>query len=211
MIRKNRGILTVVSGFSGSGKGTIMRELMKKYADSYALSISATTRNPRPGETDGVEYFFRTKEQFEQMIKDDALIEYAQFVGNYYGTPKAYVEEQLEAGKDVILEIEIQGALNIKKKFPDALLVFIVPPTAEDLKKRLTGRGTESAEVIEKRLRRAAEESDGMDSYDYIVVNDDIDTCVEDLHSLIRSSHFKESANTDLVARMKQELHDMTK
>ena len=113
--------------------------------------------------------------------------------------------------KTWILEIEIQGALNIKKKFPDALLVFIVPPTAEDLKKRLTGRGTESAEVIEKRLRRAAEESDGMDSYDYIVVNDDIDTCVEDLHSLIRSSHFKESANTDLVARMKQELHDMTK
>ena len=118
MIRKNRGILTVVSGFSGSGKGTIMKELMKKYADSYALSISATTRNPRPGETDGVEYFFRTKEQFEQMIKDDALIEYAQFVGNYYGTPKAYVEEQLEAGKDVILEIEIQGALKVKEKFP---------------------------------------------------------------------------------------------
>ena len=101
----------MVSGFSGSGKGTIMKELMKKYADSYALSISATTRNPRPGETDGVEYFFRTKEQFEQMIKEDALIEYAQFVGNYYGTPKAYVEEQLEAGKDVILEIEIQGAI----------------------------------------------------------------------------------------------------
>ena len=112
----------MVSGFSGSGKGTIMKELMKKYADSYALSISATTRNPRPGETDGVEYFFRTKEQFEQMIKDDALIEYAQFVGNYYGTPKAYVEEQLEAGKDVILEIEIQGALKVKEKFPDTLL-----------------------------------------------------------------------------------------
>ena len=112
----------MVSGFSGSGKGTIMKELMKKYADSYALSISATTRNPRPGETNGVEYFFRTKEQFEQMIKEDALIEYAQFVGNYYGTPKAYVEEQLEAGKDVILEIEIQGALKVKEKFPDTLL-----------------------------------------------------------------------------------------
>ena len=118
----------MVSGFSGSGKGTIMKELMKKYADSYALSISATTRNPRPGETDGVEYFFRTKEQFEQMIKDDALIEYAQFVGNYYGTPKAYVEEQLEAGKDVILEIEIQGALKVKEKFPDTLLLFVTPP-----------------------------------------------------------------------------------
>ena len=118
----------MVSGFSGSGKGTIMKELMKKYADSYALSISATTRNPRPGETDGVEYFFRTKEQFEQMIKDDALIEYAQFVGNYYGTPKAYVEEQLEAGKDVILEIEIQGAMKIKEQFPESLLLFVTPP-----------------------------------------------------------------------------------
>ena len=206
----SKGILVVVSGFSGSGKGTVMKRLMEKY-DNYALSVSVTTRNPRPGEKDGEAYFFRTKEEFEQLIREDGLIEYAQYVENYYGTPRKYVEEQLAAGKDVILEIEIQGALNIKKKFPDALLVFIVPPTAEDLKKRLTGRGTESAEVIEKRLRRAAEESDGMDSYDYIVVNDDIDTCVEDLHSLIRSSHFKESANTDLVARMKQELHDMTK
>ena len=206
----SRGVLAVVSGFSGAGKGTIMKSLMAKY-DNYALSVSATTRNPRPGEEDGREYFFRTKEEFEEMIRQDQLIEYAWYVENYYGTPKAYVEEQLSAGRDVILEIEIQGARKIKKKFPDALLVFIVPPTAEDLKKRLTGRGTESAEVIEKRLRRAAEESDGMDSYDYIVVNDDIDTCVEDLHSLIRSSHFKESANTDLVARMKQELHDMTK
>ena len=206
----HQGILVVVSGFSGAGKGTLMKELLKRY-DNYALSISATTRAPREGETDGKEYFFVTKEQFEKMRDERKLIEYAQYVNNYYGTPKEYVEQKMAEGKDVILEIEIQGALNIKKKFPDALLVFIVPPTAEDLKKRLTGRGTESAEVIEKRLRRAAEESDGMDSYDYIVVNDDIDTCVEDLHSLIRSSHFKESANTDLVARMKQELHDMTK
>ena len=209
-MREKKGILIVVSGFSGAGKGTLMKKLMQDY-DNYALSISATTRQPRVGEEDGREYFFRTKEEFEKMIARDELIEYARYVENYYGTPKQYVMEQLEAGKDVILEIEIQGALNIKKKFPDALLVFIVPPTAKDLKKRLIGRGTESAEVIEKRLRRAAEESDGMDSYDYIVVNDDVDTCVEDLHSLIRSSHFKESANTDLVARMKQELHDMTK
>ena len=195
---QTKGVLVVVSGFSGAGKGTVMKALLNKY-DNYALSVSATTRNPRPGEENGREYFFLTESQFEDMIKNDELIEHARYV------------EKMAAGKDVILEIEIQGALNIKKKFPDALLVFIVPPTAEDLKKRLTGRGTESAEVIEKRLRRAAEESDGMDSYDYIVVNDDIDTCVEDLHSLIRSSHFKESANTDLVARMKQELHDMTK
>ena len=205
---QTKGVLVVVSGFSGAGKGTVMKALLNKY-DNYALSVSATTRNPRPGEENGREYFFLTESQFEDMIKNDELIEHARYVDHYYGTPKKYVEEKMAAGKDVILEIEIQGALNIKKKFPDALLVFIVPPTAEDLKKRLTGRGTESAEVIEKRLRRAAEESDGMDSYDYIVVNDDIDTCVEDLHSLIRSSHFKESANTDLVARMKQELHDM--
>ena len=196
---QTKGVLVVVSGFSGAGKGTVMKALLEKY-DNYALSVSATTRSPRPGEENGREYFFLTESQFEDMIRNDELIEHAR-----------YVEDKMAAGKDVILEIEIQGALNIKKKFPDALLVFIVPPTAKDLKKRLIGRGTESAEVIEKRLRRAAEESDGMDSYDYIVVNDDVDTCVEDLHSLIRSSHFKESANTDLVARMKQELHDMTK
>ena len=128
MIQRNKGILTVVSGFSGSGKGTIMKELMRRYADRYALSISATTRAPREGERDGIEYFFRTKEQFEQMIKEDALVEYAQYVGNYYGTPRAYVEEQLNAGKDVILEIEIQGALKVKEKFPDTLLLFVTPP-----------------------------------------------------------------------------------
>ena len=115
MIQKSKGILIVLSGFSGSGKGTIMKELMKKYSEQYALSISATTRSPRPGETDGVEYFFKTKEQFEKMIADDELIEYAKYVDNYYGTPKAYVEEQLAAGKDVILEIEIQGALKVKE------------------------------------------------------------------------------------------------
>ena len=197
---QTKGVLVVVSGFSGAGKGTVMKALLEKY-DNYALSVSATTRSPRPGEENGREYFFLTESQFEDMIRNDELIEHARYVDHYYGTPRKYVEDKMAAGKDVILEIEIQGALNIKKKFP----------TAKDLKKRLIGRGTESAEVIEKRLRRAAEESDGMDSYDYIVVNDDVDTCVEDLHSLIRSSHFKESANTDLVARMKQELHDMTK
>ena len=118
-----RGILIVVSGFSGSGKGTIMNEIMRKY-DNYALSVSATTRNPRPGETDGKEYFFKTVEEFEKMIAKDELIEYARYVDNYYGTPRAYVEEQLDAGKDVILEIEIQGALKVKEKFPDTLLLF---------------------------------------------------------------------------------------
>ena len=129
------GILIVVSGFSGSGKGTIMKELLKRY-DNYALSISATTRAPREGETDGREYFFKTREEFEKMIAKEELIEYAEYVNNYYGTPRAYVEEQLTAGKDVILEIEIQGAMKVKKKFPDTLLLFVTPPSAEELRKR---------------------------------------------------------------------------
>ena len=201
----------MVSGFSGSGKGTIMKELMKKYAVSYALSISATTRNPRPGETDGVEYFFRTKEQFEQMIKDDALIEYAQFVGNYYGTPKAYVEEQLEAGKDVILEIEIQGALKVKEKFPDTLLLFVTPPSAKELKNRLIGRGTETMDVIESRLARAVEEAEGIESYDYLVVNDVLEDCVEEVHQIIKNEHYRVNRNEPAIQEMRNELKTFSK
>ena len=211
MMRKNRGILTVVSGFSGSGKGTIMKELMKKYTDSYALSISATTRNPRPGETDGVEYFFRTREQFEQMIEEDALIEYAQFVGNYYGTPKAYVEEQLEAGKDVILEIEIQGALKVREKFPDTLLLFVTPPSAGELKNRLVGRGTETMDVIESRLARAVEEAQGIESYDYLVVNDILEECVEEVHQIIKNEHYRVNRNTTAIQEMRNELKAFSK
>ena len=146
----NRGILVVVSGFSGAGKGTLMKHLLEKY-DNYALSISATTRAPREGEEHGREYFFHTKQEFEELILHDALIEYAQYVENYYGTPKAYVEKQLEAGKDVILEIEIQGALKVKEKFPDTLLLFVTPPSAEELKRRLINRGTETKEFKVKR------------------------------------------------------------
>ena len=137
----SKGILVVVSGFSGAGKGTVMKRLLEKYND-YALSISVTTRNPRPGEEDGREYFFRTKEEFEKLIKEDALIEYAQYVENYYGTPRSYVEEQLQAGKNVILEIEIQGARKIKEQYPDAVLLFVTTNDAQTLKDRLTGRGT---------------------------------------------------------------------
>lgn len=207
MMRKNKGILTVVSGFSGAGKGTIMKELMKRYSEHYALSISATTRNPRPGETDGVEYFFRTREEFEQMIKDDALIEYAEYVGNYYGTPRAYVEEQLNAGKDVILEIEIQGALMVKEKFPDTLLLFVTTPTAEELKARLLGRGTEAGEVIEARLARASQEAEGCDTYDYLVVNDVLDESVEEVHQIIQNEHYRVSRNIEFINEMKNELN----
>ena len=163
-----RGILIVVSGFSGAGKGTLMKELMKRYEETYALSVSATTRNPREGEVDGREYFFKTTEEFEKMIAKEELIEYARYVENYYGTPRTYVEQQLEAGKDVILEIEIQGALKVKERFPDTLLLFVTPPSAKELRRRLVGRGTETMEVIESRLARAVEESEYMDQYDYL-------------------------------------------
>ena len=180
-----KGILIVVSGFSGAGKGTIMKELLKQY-DNYALSISATTRKPRPGEEEGREYFFKTVEEFEKMIAKDELIEYARYVDNYYGTPRAYVEEQLEAGKDVILEIEIQGALKVKEKFPETLLLFVTPPTAKELKHRLVGRGTETMDVIEFRMNRAKEEAEGMDKYDYLIVNDVLAECVEEVHRIIQ-------------------------
>ena len=204
----NKGVLTVVSGFSGSGKGTIMKALLKKY-DNYALSISATTRSPREGERNGREYFFKTKEEFQRLIEEDQLIEYAQYVENYYGTPRKYVEEQLSAGKAVILEIEIQGALNVKRQYPDAILIFVVPPTAAELKRRLVSRGTETEEVIASRLKRALEESEEMESYDYILVNDTVDQCVEELHHLIQSQHLKAGNSRTLMDRIKTELHEL--
>lgn len=211
MIRENKGILTVISGFSGAGKGTIIKELMHKYPDRYALSISATTRTPRPGETDGAAYFFRTREEFERMIDEDALIEYADYIGNYYGTPKAYVQEQLDAGKDVILEIEIQGALKVKAKFPDTLLLFVTPPNAEELKKRLVGRGTESMEVIESRLQRAVREAEGIEKYDYLVVNDVLCDCVEEVQSIIRNERYRVARNIEAVNQMRRELNRFSK
>ena len=202
---KQQGILVVVSGFSGAGKGTLMKALLEKY-DNYALSISATTRNPREGEVHGREYFFLTTEEFEDLIEKDQLIEHARYVSNYYGTPRSYVEEKMAEGKDVILEIEIQGALKVKEKFPDTLLVFVVPPSAEELKRRLVGRGTETMEVIEQRMKRAAEEAEEMEAYDYLLVNDDLDQAVEDLHNLIQSQHRKTSYNAELIQAMKEGL-----
>ena len=207
---KKQGTLVVVSGFTGTGKGTVMKELLGRY-DSYALSISATTRNPRPGEVDGREYFFKTKEEFEQMIERDEFVEHACYVGNYYGTPKKYVQEQLTAGKDVILEIEIQGALNIKSQFPDALLLFIAPPSADVLKERLVGRGTETEEVIEQRLARAVEESKGIENYDYLVVNDDLDECVDNVHQMIQSAGWKMSRREKDVEELRRQISKFSK
>ena len=150
-------------------------------------------------EEDGREYFFRTREEFEEMIRQDQLIEYAQYVENYYGTPKAYVEEQLSQGRDVILEIEIQGARKIKKKFPEAVLVFVTAPSMEVLRERLVGRGTETAEVIHQRLARAAQEAEGVDEYDYVLVNDQLDEAVDRLHGIIQSEHFSMKRNLDFI------------
>lgn len=201
----DRGVLAVVSGFSGAGKGTLMKALISKH-DNYALSISATTRSPREGEENGREYFFKTTEEFEQMIAQDQLIEYARYVGNYYGTPKEYVFSNIEAGRDVLLEIEIQGALKIKEKFPDAVLLFITPPNAEELKKRLISRGTESPEVINARLQRAAQEAKGIEDYDFILVNDQVDTCVDEMHALIQSMHKRVTNHLTFISKIREEM-----
>ena len=205
-----KGVLIVLSGFSGAGKGTIVKKLLETY-DNYALSISMTTRKPRPGEEHGREYFFVEREVFEDHITKEELVEYAQYVGNYYGTPKAYVEEQLSKGKDVILEIEIQGALKIKERFPQALLMFVTTKSAEVLKNRLTGRGTESEEVINDRMARAIEESEGIGKYEYIIVNDDLDACVKETHSIIQNAKAAAFRNEEFIKTIQQELKDLSK
>lgn len=207
---EQRGILMVLSGFSGAGKGTLVKALLKKYND-YALSISMTTRAPREGERDGVEYFFSTREKFEETIVGNGLIEYALYCGNYYGTPRAYVEEQMAAGKNVILEIEIQGALKIKEKFPESLLIFVTPPSADELKRRLEGRGTESTDVIAQRLARATEESEGIEAYDYIVVNDDLDTCVDEVHRLVEAARRAPVRCQEFIKEIREELKEFSK
>ncbi len=197
---KHRGILIVVSGFSGAGKGTLMKELISTY-DNYALSVSMTTRKPRAGEEEGKSYFFVEKEAFEQTIAEDGLIEYACYCGNYYGTPREYVESCLDKGQDVILEIEIQGALKVKEKFPDALLLFIMPPS----------RGTESDEVICQRISRAAEEAEGIENYEYIIINDKLDECVKEMHSIINAARRSPQRNKELIAGMRSELDALVK
>lgn len=208
MKMKRKGILIVVSGFSGTGKGTLMKRLVQSY-DNYALSVSMTTRSPRPGEEEGKEYFFVSREEFVNQIKNDGLIEYASYCEHYYGTPRAYVETQLEAGKDVILEIEIQGALKVREKYPTALLLFVMPPNAAELKKRLEKRGTESPEIIRMRLERALEEAKGIEEYDFIVINDKLEECVRNMHTLIQAAHETPERNEELIDSMRKELKNI--
>ncbi len=205
---ERKGIIIVVSGFSGAGKGTLMKALMAKY-DNYALSVSATTRNPRPGEVNGREYFFVSNEEFEKLIKENGLIEHAGYVDHYYGTPRKFVEDKLSQRIDVILEIEIQGALQIKEQYPDAVLLFVMPPSAAELEKRLRGRGTETEEVILQRLKRAREESVGIEKYDYLVINDDLEQCTERLHNIIEAAHSTPQRNLDFIDTIREELNGL--
>lgn len=203
-----KGVLLVVSGFSGAGKGTLVQKLIKEY-DNYALSVSMTTRDPRPGEIDGVHYHFVTDQEFEEKIASGGMIEYAGYCRHYYGTPRDFVEQNLAQGKDVILEIEIQGAQKVREQYPDAILLFVMPPSAKELYNRLAGRGTETDDVIRERMQRAAQESEGIDIYDYIVVNDNLDDCVGDINTIVEAARHRPSANEVFISQIEQELKDL--
>ncbi|MFS0751902.1 MULTISPECIES: guanylate kinase [Oceanobacillus] len=187
---KEKGILFILSGPSGVGKGTVRKKLFEEETD-LQYSISMTTRDRRPGEVDGVDYFYKTKEEFEQLIKDGQLLEYAQYVNNYYGTPRNYVEETLEKGQDVFLEIEVQGALQVKENFPEGVFIFLFPPSLDELKNRIVSRGTESQELVLNRLKEARNEIEMMDAYDYVVVNDEVQHAVDKVKTIIKSEHLK--------------------
>ena len=199
----NKGRLFVISGPSGTGKGTICKELIKD--DKIRLSVSMTTRNPREGEVHGVSYYFATKEEFLQKIEAGGFLEHAEVFGNYYGTPKMEVLELLDEGIDVLLEIDVQGALQIKEVYPEAVLVFILPPSQEELRNRLSGRGTETPDVVERRLGEAAKEISFVNQYDYAVVNDDLEEAIDNVKSVIKASHFGVTKDIDNIVKQYEE------
>lgn len=190
---KSKGLLVVLSGPSGVGKGTVRQALFETDTnhDQFYYSVSATTRQPRPGEEDGKDYFFVSRDQFEGMIEDERLLEYAEYVGNYYGTPLQYVEEMTDQGKDVFLEIEVQGALQVKRRMPEGVFIFLAPPTMHELESRIVNRGTDAPDVIEKRMKQAREELQLVTQYDYVVENDNVDSAVERIQTIINAEHLK--------------------
>ena len=201
---KKEGMLVIISGPSGAGKGTVVTELIK--TGEFSLSISATTRKPRPGEIDGTHYYFYDKETFETMQKKNQLLEWAEFCGNYYGTSRKYVEKQMAEGKNVILEIEVQGALQIKELYPECVLVFLIPPNLEELGRRLIKRGTEDKQTINRRIHRALEEMEFILQYDYIVINETIQKATEDICAIVKAESMKSSRNTKIKEQFKGEI-----
>ena len=204
-----KGKLLIISGFSGVGKGTVVKYILDNYSD-YKISISATTRSPSEGEVDGTHYHFLTTEKFEDMIKNNQLLEYANYVGNYYGTPRDFVEKNINEGNNVILEIETQGALQVKKMMPEAVMIFVLPPNADTLKERLVGRQTETMEVINKRLSKAAEETGVIDKYDYFVINDEIADCAARINDIVTDND-PELIGSDCVNKIKNDILKFSK
>ncbi len=199
------GRLFIVSGPSGTGKGTLCKALLERR--DFKLSVSMTTRQAREGEIEGKSYFFSTKEKFEELIANDGLLEHAEVYGNYYGTPKAFVMEQLQRGKDVVLEIDIQGALQVRKNFPNGVFIFILPPSMKELRKRITGRKSETEESLNRRMSEALKEVSYIDKYDYVIVNDDVEGAVQRLESVVRAEHCRVSRHImELIETYKEEV-----
>ena len=203
-----RGLLIVLSGPSGVGKGTVRAAIFSKGEQKFVYSISATTRLPRTGETDGVDYFFKTREEFEQMIQNKQLLEYAEYVGNYYGTPLEYVENTLATGKDVFLEIDVQGAIQVRELMPEGVFIFLTPPDLNELESRIVNRGTDSDEVIAKRMKTAREELELMKYYDYSVVNDTVDNAVQKIEAIIQTEHLRIVRNLDTIEELEEILEE---
>lgn len=199
----SRGLLIVLSGPSGVGKGTVRAAVFANNQFQYVYSVSATTRAQRPGEVDGKDYYFVSREEFETMIQNEDLLEYAEYVGNYYGTPIQKIEENLAAGHDVFLEIEVQGAMKVKERMPEGIFIFLAPPNLEELESRITGRGTDAAHVIQERMATAKEEIELMQHYDYVVVNDQVQHAVDKINAIIQSEHLKVERVVDQIR------HDM--
>ena len=195
------GLLVIISGPSGTGKGTLVK-LIRQRNENIRLSVSVTTREPRDGEKSGESYFFKTVDEFKAMIENDEFGEWVEYCDNFYGTPGKYIEECNEKGMDVILEIEVEGAQNIKNKFPGCVSVFILPPSFEELKKRIVGRATEENSVIEKRLIKARKEIDFVDNYDYVIINSDINKAVDEINSILKSEKLKFTRNKSILKKI---------